>query len=166
MVGGGVTVHYNKEIKTIIKITKENGDVISITNDMDNYRMNDIFEYNCEYTTKLEVFSGVENNIYNDNYFKDWYRLRTIVIHEGVRNFPFNFTYDRYPCSLQYLLIYGKDINKLFYHGNVSYLYNDFNTYPNIYVDESNVSKLENYKYQNNLSYNVYSLDRYHDEDI
>ena len=162
--GGGVTVHYNKEIKTIIKLTREDGDVISITNDMDDYRMNNIFEDNREYTTKMEVFSGVENNIYNDYYFKDWYRLQTIVIHEGVKTFPFNFTYDRYNAQINNLLIYGKDISKLFYHGNISYFYQINNKYLIFYVDESNVSKLEKYKYQNNLSYSVYFLDRYHGE--
>ena len=161
--GGGVEVHYNKEIKTIIKLTKDNGDVISITNDIDDYRMNDIFEYNREYTTKIEVFSGVENNIYSDDYFKDWYRLRTIVIHEGVKTFPFNFTYDRYYAQINNLLIYGKDMN-IFYHGDLQYLFRNLNSYLNIYVDESKVAELENYKYQNNLSYSVYSLEKYHDE--
>lgn len=163
--GGGVTVHYNKEIKTIIKLTKENGDVISITNDMDDYRMNDIFEYNREYTTKMEVFSGVENNRYDYNHFKDWYRLRTIVIHEGVKTFPFNFTYDRYYAQINNLLIYGKNMN-IFYHGDLQYLFKKLNSYLTIYVDESKVAELENYKYQNNLSYSVYSLDRYHDENL
>lgn len=128
--------------------------------------MNNIFEHNREYVTKLEVFSGVENNRYNDYYFKDWYRLQTIVIHEGVTIFPFDFTYDRYSCWLNNLVIYGKDIIQLFYHGNISYFYKKNNEYLNIYVDESNVSKLENYKHQNNLNYNVYSLDRYHGEYI
>ena len=161
--GGGV-VHYNKEIKTIIKLTRENGDVISITNDMVDYRMNDIFEYNREYVVKLEVFNGVENNSYNDNYFKDWYRLQTIVIHEGVKTFPFNFTYDRYEAKINNLLIYGKNMTNLFYYGNISYLYINLVDYLNIYVDKSNVRELEKYKYQNNLSYYVYSLDSYHDE--
>lgn len=161
--GGGVTVHYNKEIKTIIRLTRENGDVISITNDMDDYRMNNIFGNNREYVVKLEVFSGVENNSYNDYYFKDWYRLQTIVIHEGVKTFPFNFIYDRYYSSLNNLVIYGKDMSKLFYHGDLQYLFRKLNSYLTIYVDESNVSKLENYKYENNLSYYVYSLDSYHD---
>lgn len=164
--GGGVTVHYNKEIKTIIRLTRENGDVISITNDMDVYRMNGIFEDNREYVVKLEVFSGVENNRYDDYYFKDWYRLRTIVIHEGVKTFPFNFTYDRYNAQINNLLIYGKDISKLFYYGDISYIYKIKNESLNIYVDKSNVRELEKYKYQNNLEYYVYSLDRYHDEDI
>lgn len=128
--------------------------------------MNNIFGYNREYVVKLEVFSGVENNSYNDYYFKDWYRLRTIVIHEGVKTLPFNFTYDRYLSRIQNLLIYGKDNNNLFYNDNISYLCINFHNYLAIYVDESNVSKLENYKYENNLSYSVYSLDRYHDEDI
>ena len=109
------------------------------------------------------MFSGVENNSYNDYYFKDWYRLRTIVIHEGVKTFPFNFTYDRYYVNINNLLIYGKDITQVFYQGGISYLYKNLADYLNIYVDESNVSKLENYKYQNNLNYYVYSLDRYHD---
>lgn len=126
--------------------------------------MNGIFEDNREYVVKLEVFSGVENNSYNDYYLKDWYRLRTIVIHEGVKTFPFYFTYDRYNFQINNLLIYGKDISKLFYHGNISYLYINLADYLNIYVDKSNVSKLENYKNQNNLNYYVYSLDRYHDE--
>ena len=54
---------------------------------MDDYRMNGIFEDNREYVVKLEIFSGVENNSYDYNFFKDWYRLRTIVIHEGVKTF-------------------------------------------------------------------------------
>ena len=161
--GGGV-VHYNKEIKTIIRLTRENGDVINITNDKDDYYINGIFEDNREYATKIEVFSGVENNRYNDDYFKDWYKLRTIVIHEGVKTFPFNFTYDRYNAHISNLLIYGKDISNLFYYGDISYFYKTINDSLNIYVDESNVSKLENYKYQNNLKYYVFSLDRYHDE--
>ena len=139
--GGGGKVHYNKEIKTIIKLTKEDGDVINITNDMDDYRMNNIFEYNREYVTKLEVFSGVENNRYNDYYFKDWYRLRTIVIHEGVTNFPFNLSYDRYYSSVNKLLIYGKNMN-IFYHGDVAYLFRNLNSYLTIYVDESKVAEL------------------------
>lgn len=49
--------------------------------------MNGIFEDNREYVVKLEIFSGVENNSYDYNFFKDWYRLRTIVIHEGVKTF-------------------------------------------------------------------------------
>lgn len=128
--------------------------------------MNDIFDDNRKYVTKLEIFNGVENNRYNDYYFKDWYRLRTIVIHEGVKTFPFNFTYDRYNSQINNLLIYGKDNNNLFYNDIVSYLCRYFNNYLNIYVDESNVSKLENYKYENNLSYSVYSLDIYHDENL
>ena len=128
--------------------------------------MNDIFDRNSEYVTKLEVFSGVENNRYNDDYFKNWYNLTTIVIHEGVTFFPFNFYfYGYYSSILERLVIYGKD-TYLFYHSNVSYLYTNLVNYLNIYVDKSNVSKLENYKHQNNLNYNVYSLDRYHGEDI
>ena len=163
--GGGVTVHYNKEIKTIIKLTTEDGDVISITNDKDVYYMNNIFDDNREYVTKLEVFSGVENNRYDDYYFKDWYRLRTIVIHEGVTNFPFNLSYDRYNAQINNLLIYGKNMN-IFYHGDLQYLFRNLNSYLTIYVDESKVAELKNYKYENNLSYSVYSLDRYHVEDI
>ena len=133
---------------------------------MDDYRINDIFEHNREYVVKLEIFSGVENNSYNDYYFKDWYRLRTIVIHEGVKTFPFNFTYDRYNNQINNFLIYGKDISILIYSGTVAYLFIILNKYLNLYVDESKVAELENYKYQNNLSYSVYSLDRYHDKDI
>lgn len=59
-----------------------------------------------------------------------------------------------------------KNITKVFYHGDISYLYKINNKYLTFYVDESNVSKLENYKHENNLSYSVYSLDIYHDEDI
>ena len=127
--------------------------------------MNGIFEDNREYVTKLEVFSGVENNRYNDYYFKDWYRLQTIVIHEGVKTFPFNFTYDRYNSQINNLLIYGKNMN-IFYYSDVAYLFRNLNKDFNLYVDESKVAELENYKHENNLSYSVYSLDRYHDEDI
>lgn len=125
--------------------------------------MNDIFEDNREYVTKLEIFNGVENNRYNDYYFKDWYRLRTIVIHEGVKTFPFNFTYDRYNSQINNLLIYGKNMN-IFYHGDVAYLFIILNKDFNLYVDESKVAEIENYKYENNLSYSVYSLEKYHDE--
>lgn len=52
----------------------------------------------------------------------------------------------------------------IFYYGDLQYLFRNLNSYLSIYVDESNVSKLENYKYQNNLSYSVYSLEKYHDE--
>lgn len=162
--GGGVTVHYNKEIKTIIRLTRENGDVISITNDKDSYYIKGIFDDNREYVTKLEIFNGFENYKFNDSDLIDWYRLRTIVIHEGVKTFPFNFTYDRYNSQINNLLIYGKDISKLFYYGNIQYLFRNLNSYLTIYVDESKVAELENYKYKNNLSYSVYSLEKYHDE--
>lgn len=132
---------------------------------MDDYRINYIFEDNREYVVKLEIFNGVENYSFNDSKLIDWYRLRTIVIHEGVTNFPFNLSYDRYYSYVNNLLIYGKNMN-IFYHGNVAYLFRILNKYLNLYVDESKVAELENYKYQNNLSYSVYSLDRYHDENL
>lgn len=130
---------------------------------MVGYSMNGIFENNREYVVKLEVFSGVENNSYNDDYFKDWYRLQTIVIHEGVTFFPFNFYFDGYYSStLERLVIYGKD-TYLFYYGNVSYLYTNLVNYLNIYVDKSNVAELNKYRYNNNLNYTVYSLEEYHE---
>ena len=159
--GGGVTVHYNKEIKTIIKLTKEDGDVINITNDKDVKYINDILD--DRYVNKLEIFSGVEKYNFSYESCKNWYNLTTIVIHEGVTFFPFNFYFDGYYSSiLERLVIYGKD-TYLFYHGNVSYLYTNLVNYLNIYVDKSNVAELNKYRYNNNLNYTVYSLEEYHE---
>ena len=159
----GVEVHYNKQIKTIIRLTRENGDVISITNDKDSYYIKGIFDDNREYVTKLEIFNGVENYKFNDSNLIDWYRLRIIVIHEGVKTFPFNLTYDRYTININKLIIYGKNMN-IFYYDRILYFFRNLNTYLNIYVDESKVAEIENYIYKNNLDYNVYSLEEYHDE--
>lgn len=155
-------VHYNREIKIILKLTKENGDVINITNDKDlNYIRGIISNIRDSYT-KLEVFSGIEEYWFYPTMFTDWKHLKTIIINENVTQIPILLTFNNTQSSLNNLVIYGKNI-KDFFISNCLYLVRTINNNLNIYVDESNVAELEQFKLNNLLNYNIYTLDRYHD---
>ncbi len=159
---GDKKVYYNKEIKVIIKLTKQNGDVINITNDKDLNYIRGLISNIREQFTKLEVFSGIEEYWFLPTMFSDWYRLETIIINENVTLFPILLTFNNYQSSLNKLVVYGKNI-KDFFLSNCLYLVRNLNNNLNIYVDESNVADLEEYKNNQLLTYNVYPLDRYHE---
>ena len=94
--------------------------------------------------------------------FSDWYRLETIIINENVTLFPILLTFNNYQSSLNKLVVYGKNI-KDFFLSNCLYLVRNINNNLNIYVDESNIADLEEYKNNQLLTYNVYPLNRYHE---
>lgn len=94
--------------------------------------------------------------------FTDWKHLKTIIINENVTQIPILLTFNNTQSSLNNLVIYGKNI-KDFFISNCLYLVRTINNNLNIYVDESNIADLEEYKNNQLLQYNVYTLDKYHE---
>lgn len=154
-------VHYNKEILPVMKITYEDGNVITFTDDMG---INDISR-NIKYTyniTKLEIFSSIKKYNFesNSSLFNNWYRLETIIINENVTTFPINLTFSEYyHSSISNLVIRGKSY-KILYNDNIQIIING-DSVNSVYADKAILNDVENYKKQNNYSFSVYSLDSF-----